>query len=119
MKQHFAIGLTPDQSNWQSAPQFTACRLVANAAVETGTQHMQFGLRPGAFEPEHQTIIEQSRMIDAVSIADQSIGGAAEIEQPIPVGVIARQPRDFQSEHDANVPERDFGGHLSEAGTLA
>ena len=47
---------------------------------------------------------------NAVSIADEGIGSAAEVEQPIPVGVIARQPRDLQSEHDANLAERYFGG---------
>src|SRR5438132_4951717 len=43
---------------------------------------------------------------------------AAEVEQPIPVSVITRQPRNLQPEHDANLAKRDFGGHLSEAGAL-
>src|SRR5271167_2774730 len=57
-------------------------------------------------------------MIDAVGIADECIGGAAEVEQPIPVGVITRQSRNLQPEHDTNVAERYFGGHVSEAGAL-
>jgi hypothetical protein len=50
-----AIGLAPDKADGQSAAEFTACCLVANAAVETGPQHMKFG----ALEPEQETIIEE------------------------------------------------------------
>src|SRR5215469_619262 len=57
-------------------------------------------------------------MIDTISITDKGIGGAAEVEQPIPVGVIARQARDFQSQDNAHAPERDFSGHVSKAGAL-
>ncbi len=58
---------------------------------------MEFGLRHGALESEYQAIIEQPRMIDAVGITDEGIGCTAEVEQPVPIGVIARQPRDLQS----------------------
>jgi hypothetical protein len=43
-----AIGLAPDKADRQSSAQFTARRLVANAAVEAGPQHMQLGFAHGA-----------------------------------------------------------------------
>src|ERR1700751_5525688 len=118
MKQHFAVCLTPNQSDWQSAPQFTACRLVANSAVEAGAQHMEFSLRHGALESEYQPIIKHAGMIDTIGIADERIGGAAEVEQSIPIGVVARHSRDFQPKHNAHVSKGDLSGHVSEAGTL-
>jgi hypothetical protein len=52
---------------------------------------MQFGLAHCALETEQQTVIEHGRMIEAVGIANERIGEAAEIEQAMPVGVIARK----------------------------
>src|ERR1700750_1612275 len=57
-------------------------------------------------------------MIYSVAISDQRVGHAAKIEQAIPVGVVARQPRDFQSEHDAHVPQSHFRRHAGESGAL-
>ena len=87
-------------------------------SLPSSAQNVQFRFGHDALQSEDQAIVEKRRMIDAVAIADQRVGHAAEIEQAIPVGIIARQAGDFQSEHDAHVPERDFGGHVSEAGAL-
>src|SRR5207249_3728671 len=75
-----AIGLAPDKADRQSSAEFTACCLVANAAVEAGPQHMQLGLAHGALEPEQEAIIEEGWMIDAICIADQRVGEAAEVD---------------------------------------
>src|SRR5260370_2624996 len=71
---------------------------------------MQLGLAHGALEPEQEAIIEEGWMIDALCIADQRVGEAAEVDEPVPIGVIARQARDLESEHEADVGERDCGG---------
>ena len=57
-------------------------------------------------------------MVEAVAVSDQRIGDAAEIEQAIPVGIVARHTGDFQGEHDARVTERHFCGHARESGAL-
>lgn len=49
-------------------------------------------------------------MIDAVGIADQRVGEPAQIDEAMPVGVVARQTRDLKPEHEADVTERDLGG---------
>src|SRR5439155_12250732 len=71
-----------------------------------------------ALQSEHQTIIKERRMVKAVAVSDQSVSDAAEIEQAIPVGIIAGHPGDFEAEHDANVAERHFRGHAGEPGAL-
>src|SRR5262249_41468357 len=76
---------------------------------------MQLSLAHRSLEAEQQTIIERCRMIDAVSIADEGIGEAAEIEQAIPVSVVACETGDFEAEHDTDVAEGDFGGQLGRA----
>src|SRR6185369_11424575 len=68
MEQHLAVRVAPDEACRQATPQLSALSLVADAAVETGSEHMQLGLAHGALEPEQQTVVEQRRMIDAVGI---------------------------------------------------
>src|SRR2546429_1153396 len=57
-------------------------------------------------------------MVDAVAVADQSLGDAAEIEQAIPIGIVACHARDFQREHDADVAERNFRSHARKSRAL-
>ena len=79
---------------------------------------MRLSLAHRSLEAEQQTIVEQCRMIDTVSIADEGVGEAAEIEQAIPVGVVACETGDFEAEHDTDVAEDDFGGQLGKAVSL-
>ena len=115
METDLTIGLAPDKADWQSSAQFTARRLAANAAVEAGPQDMQLGFAHGALEPEQEAIIEEGGMIDAVGVADQGIGEAAQLDEAMPIGVVARQARDLEPQHEADVGERDFGGQPGEA----
>ena len=89
MEEDLAIFFAPDEAHGKAPPQFAARCLVANATQQAGAQHVQFGLAHRALETEQQTVIEHGRMIEAVGIANERIGEAAEIEQAIPVGVIA------------------------------
>src|ERR1035437_5241200 len=57
-------------------------------------------------------------MVDAVVVANESIGDAAQFQQAIPVGVVACQTRDFQTEDDADVSQGNFAGQASEPGTF-
>jgi hypothetical protein len=68
MQQNLAVGLAPHEAHGQAAAQLATGGLVANAAVETGSEHMQLGLAHRPLQPEQQTVVEQRRMIDAVGM---------------------------------------------------
>ena len=57
-------------------------------------------------------------MVDAVGVADQGVGQAAQVQQAVPVGVVAGQARDFQAQHDAGLAQRNLGRQSREAGPL-
>ena len=57
-------------------------------------------------------------MIDPVSIADERVGDSAQVEQPIPIGVVASQARDFKPQDHAGTTERYFGCQVREAGAF-
>ena len=76
---------------------------------------MQLGLAHRALETEQQAVIEERRMIDAIGIADQCIGKAGEIDEPVPIGVIASEPLHLEPEHKTDACERHFGGETGKA----
>ena len=78
---------------------------------------MQFRLGHGALESKHEAIVEQPRMVESVGIADQRIGRPAQVQQSIPIGIVARQARDLQREDDAHLSKRDLSGQLGEPRT--
>src|SRR5258708_280332 len=118
MEADFTVLFAPHETHGQSTAQFAARGLVADSAIKPGAQDMKFRFRHCPFQAEDQAIVEKSRMIDPVAISNQRIRHAAQIEQTIPVGVVARETGDFESEHDAHVAQRHFRGHAGESGAL-
>jgi hypothetical protein len=79
---------------------------------------VKFCLRHNPLQAQNQAIVEKRRMVDTVAISDQSVSHAAEIEQAIPVGMVARQAGNFQAEYDSRAAQSDFRGEMCEAGAL-
>ena len=79
---------------------------------------MQLGLAHGALEAKQQSIVEHGRVINAVGIADERVGEAAEIEQAIPVGIVAGEAEDLETEHDPDMSKRDVRREPREAAAL-
>src|SRR5215831_15320688 len=48
-------------------------------------------------------------MIDAIGIADEGVGDSAEIQEAIPVGIVAREPSDFGSKSGKAIARHDTG----------
>ena len=65
-------------------------------------------------EPEHQPVIEEPGVVEAVGIADQRIRGPAQIQQPVPIGIVAGESRHLQGEHDPHLAPRDLRGQFGE-----
>ena len=53
---------------------------------------MQLHFGHGALHPQDEPVVEQRRMVDAVGVGDQGVGHPGQLEQPVPVGVVAGQP---------------------------
>ena len=57
-------------------------------------------------------------MIEAIGVSDERVRDPAQIEQPVPIGIVPRQARDFQAQHEANASERDLRRQVGEAGAV-
>ena len=64
--------LAPDQSDRQAAAEFSARRLVADAAVEASTKDMELRFAHRALQAEQEAIVEQRRVIHAVRVANRA-----------------------------------------------
>ena len=91
MPADLAVGLAPDQPDRQPAAQLAAGGLAADPAVEAGAQDVQFGLGHGALHAQQHPVVEQARMVDTVGVGDQRVGHPGQVQQPVPVGVVAGQ----------------------------
>ena len=106
----FAIGLAPDEADRQATPKLPPCRLIADAAVEPGAQDVEFRLAHRALQPEEEPVVKKRWVIEPVRVADQRVGQAAQVDEPIPVGVISGQSGHLQTQHETDVPKSDLGG---------
>src|SRR5262245_45211679 len=78
---------------------------------------MQLRLAHRSFQAEQQTVVEQGRMIDAVGIPDQRVGETGEVDEAVPIGVVAGEPRHLETEHEPNMGERNLSSETREAGS--
>ena len=76
---------------------------------------MQLGLAHRALEPEQQAVVEAGRIVDAVLVEDEGRGQRAQLDQPMPIGRVARQAGDLEAHDDAGLAERDFADEFLEA----
>ena len=67
---------------------------------------MQLRLAHRAFEAKQQPVVEGGRMVDAIAIADQRVGEAGEVDEPMPIGVVAREPRYLKAKHKADATKQ-------------
>ena len=103
-----------DQPDRQLQFQFPAAGLGQYPAAEPGSQEMEFEFRHLAFEAQQGAVVETGRVIQPVLVQDQGVVVRADLQQPLPVGVVARQPGAFQAEHDPGPAEGDLGDQVLE-----
>ena len=80
-----------DESDWQRDGQLAAPRLVEKSAQQTCPDHMKLGCRDGPFQTKKEPVVELRRVIQAVLVPDEATGERAQLQEPLPIGVIARQ----------------------------
>lgn len=107
-----------DKSCWQAHLELGTPRLVEDASPQAGTEHVQLGLGHRALEPEDEAVVEQIGVIDAVLVEDQGARQRADLQEPVPVGVVACQSGDLDAHHDPRLAHPDLGDEVLEAFTV-
>ena len=95
--------------------EFPASGAAQDAAPQSCLKHMQFRFAHGALQAQQQAIVEVRGIVQPILIEDERVGQRAQLKQPMPIGGVARQTRHFQTEHDADATQTDFGHQTLEA----
>ena len=112
---HFFVRVKDDpaflvvaKTDRQGETQLAFLGLVELAALEARVQKVQFGLGHCALQPEQQSVVEVRRIVATVFVDHQGCGESTQFQQPMPIEVRARQPRDFQGKHRTHLPHRNI-----------
>ena len=103
------------QPDRQRGDQLAAAGLGHDPAAQPGPDEMQFCFRHLPFHAQQQPVVEVTGVIEAVFVADQRAGHAAQLQQLVPVGGVAGQPGAFQAQDDPGPAEGDLGDQLLES----
>ena len=113
---HATVGIQHDvprrvihQSDWEPHPQLPTAGLGELTAAQPGADEVQLSFAHRAFEAEQQAVVELGGVIEAVLVADQRAAQPADLQQAVPVGVVAREPRDLETEHDPGAADTNLG----------
>ena len=98
-----------DQADREWCLQLAAASFGQDPALQAGADEVQLGFGHRALEPEQQPVVELARVIEPVLVEDQRVGHRADLQEPVPVGVVAREPGDLEAEHDPGVSHPDLG----------
>ena len=103
-----------DEPDRQRRGQLAAAGLGEQPAAEPGPQQVQLGFGHLAFQAEQQPVVEGTGVIEAVLVEDERLGQRADLEQPVPVGVVAGQAGYLEAD-DARLAHANVGHQTLEA----
>src|SRR3954447_7068493 len=102
----------------QVEAQLAALGLVPASLLEPRPHDVELGLAHRALEAQQEAVVEKPRVVHAVVVGDEGSRQGADLEQVVPVPAGAREARDLEAEHQADVAEADLGDQPLEAGPL-
>ena len=118
---HSAVGIQDrfaaavvGQPDRQLQLQLAAAGLGQDPAAQPGPQEMQFCLAELAFHSQEEAVVEAGRVIQPVLVQDEGVVVGADLQQPVPVCVVAGQPRAFQAEYDPCPAQGHLGDQVLE-----
>lgn len=103
------------EADGHSLLELAAASSAQDAAAKTRLEHMELRFTHRALQPQEQSVVEVRRIIQPVFIEDERVAERTELEQPMPVGGVARKTRHLQAEDDADATETDLGDEALEA----
>ena len=99
----------------QRQAQLAARRLLALALVQPQLDLVQLGLAHDPGQAQQKPVVVGARVVETLAVGEDHAEQRAQLEQLMPVAVVAGQPRGVEAEHQAGVAEPDLGEEPLEA----
>ncbi|MBB4383169.1 hypothetical protein GGD61_007868 [Bradyrhizobium sp. SBR1B] len=119
---HLEVGIEADrpivpvnQPDRRAHLELAATRLVELTTTHACFEDVQLGLAHRAFEAEQEAIVEAGWIVDTVFVKDERRRQCAKLDEPVPVGRVARKARDLQPHDNTGLAERHLAHQLLEA----
>ncbi|WP_411153343.1 hypothetical protein [Streptomyces sp. A30] len=77
------VGIVVDIADRQALLQLAAAGLGQLPAPQPGPEQVEFGLRHGALQAQHEPVVEGPRIIQTVLVQDQRPGQRTDLQQPV------------------------------------
>jgi hypothetical protein len=103
---HPAVGAV-DVADGQGEAEVAPAGLGEQALVGALAEPAQFRLTHGALEAQEQAVVQVSGVVGALRVQDDGIGQGAQLQELVPVPVVAGQARDLQAGDGPRPPEAD------------
>ena len=99
-----AVG-PPDVPHRQGEPEEALAGLVPAALVQAQAQREQLRLGERPLHAQQEAVVRVAGVVDGRLVGEEGPGEAAELDQPVPVAVVAGQARGLQHEHQPHLPQ--------------
>ena len=107
-----------DEADRQGERQLAALGLSEEAGSQATADRVQFKLRYRPLQPQKQPAVGAARIIDPVTIGDEAVAQAADIQERVPVGAVAREARHVNRQDQPHLTEPDPTNEFLKAAPL-
>lgn len=94
--------------------QLSSPRLGLLAGQHPLLEQVQLGLAHRPLQPQQQPVVVVHRVVDAIGVGQQRTRQRAQLQQLIPVGARAGQPRHLNAQHQPHMAHSDLGDQPTE-----
>ena len=122
---HLLIGIENDlaraimcQTSGKRKAQLAACRFLTLTLMETLPDLVQLRLAHDAGQTEQQAIMVGAGIIETFAVGNDDAEERAQIEELMPVAIVAGKPGSVEADDEAGITQSDFGNQLLEAHPL-
>ena len=99
----------------QRQPQFASLGLLPLALVQAHADLVQLRLTHDPRQPKQKPIMVSARIVQPLAVSDEHVKDRAQLQQLVPVVVVAGQARGVQAQHQAGLAQTDLGDQALEA----
>ena len=107
-----------DQPRRQRQAQLATRRLLPLALVQAHPDLVQLRLAHDAGQAQKQAVVVGAGVVEALAVADDDAEHRAQLQQLVPVAVVAGQARGVQAQHQAGLAQPDLGDQALEPAAL-